>query len=558
MKLLCRILLLPLCFMLPTAANAQNASVLPPYMHIAPGNADIATYGGDANTLVVHIVNLTPYNIAFKEGAQWTNLQDVYGPLGSDAMLRNIAKAFMFAPLGVPQQLPSPPPQAFVPPFLPTGQPNPDYDRNWKNTETRPYNMVFSWDDHDGGVTPNWVTWTIQGVPCKHDDRCPPTGTTQDVDLGLWITRDIPQQDKLTAGKTAELVIGILTKMMGIISVVVEPENPLAWVHFFLIQAELGLAAPEQIEAFNERQTCDMTQGYLLGCDSDRHGQWWIAAHTYPDPYLVYHLGGQTNYVPNSCYTTAPNSSCDPASYKANDAVETHWDADIGGLFTKTIVVTTHVLRGHQATASYGGRSDCLSPFDQRGKLGSAPVVMVTVMTEDQYVTAKIATLPLSGIVSTSGTAVVWSSGSQFTCLQPGEQITINNVSYTVQSVNSTTSLTLTSPAPIQKNVSWSAAALCGSGGVVSAMAPGASPPAPGKTVEHGVHSGPDLIRSLVGQYGLREALVQLHSIISVLPNVQREFLRELIKSRIAGNPPTPKEEAFVYMIAARLRDELR
>ena len=534
---------------LPAASNAQT---FPPYMHVAPADADIATYGGDANALVVQIVNLTPYRIDWKPSSPWTNLQAVYGPLGSDAMSRTKAKSFMFAPLGVPQQLASPPAQAFEPPFLPNGQPNPKYIPDWNNTETRTYNMLFSWDDHAGGVTPNWVTWTIHDVPCVYDTRCVP-GATQDVDLGLWITRDIPKQDTLNAGTHAELVRGIIKDAFSMLGVFVRPGIAGNWVRFFLNTAKLGEGTQAEIDAFNAGQTCDIDNGFFAGCDSNRHGQWWIAAHAYPDPTLYFEQNNQIYNVPNSCYTTtSDNSKCNPATYAANDGVETHWDTDNGGFFTHTIVVTTHFLRGHQATDSYAGVSACtMYPNNDPGKLGSAPVAMVTVMTLDQYDTAKVANLPLQGMVYTNGTTVLSASGSDFTCLQPGEPININGVSYTIQSVDSTTSLTLTSPAPAQKNVFWSAAALCrGVGSAVSARAPG-------DKTKGGVLPGPDLVRSLVAQYG-RKALVHLHAIISGLPAVQRQFLRELIKSRIAGNPLTPKQEAFVHMIAVRVQADLR
>jgi hypothetical protein len=62
----------------------------------------------------------------------------------------------------------------------------------------------------------------------------------------------------------------------------------------------------------------------------------------------------------------------------------------------------------------------------------------------------------LTGTVTASGRAVKWVSGTQFAPGLAGAPILINKVSYTVQSVNSSTSLTLVSAAPAQTNVAYS------------------------------------------------------------------------------------------------------
>ena len=64
------------------------------------------------------------------------------------------------------------------------------------------------------------------------------------------------------------------------------------------------------------------------------------------------------------------------------------------------------------------------------------------------------------GVVSTSGTAVTWVSGTQFDANSDwnGIAITINSVSYVVGSVASVTSLTLTSSAGTQTSVAYSVA----------------------------------------------------------------------------------------------------
>jgi hypothetical protein len=64
-----------------------------------------------------------------------------------------------------------------------------------------------------------------------------------------------------------------------------------------------------------------------------------------------------------------------------------------------------------------------------------------------------------TGTVNTSGTTVTWETGAQFFPWWAGQTITINGTGYTVSSVNSNTSITLTTSAGTQTGVSYSVAA---------------------------------------------------------------------------------------------------
>jgi hypothetical protein len=426
----------------------------PPYTHTAPTNADLVSYAGDANTLVVQIVNLSPYPIVVKND---TNIQGVYGPLGSSAMDRQTKKSFIFAPLGIPAKIPPPPAQALVPKYLDNGQLNPAWDPNYINTETRPYSMVFSWDDRGSpDITYNYVTWTIQGVECHHDDRCPPY--TQNVDLGLFITRQLPQES-LDAKFFFELVTGPLREVFSIISVAVFPEVPLAWINFFLATFKLEKMGFDA-DKFAEEQKI---------ADSNKHGQWWIAAYPIPDMFSI--TGGE-----NECYFS---KQCAPSTDLADDAVEASWDDVHGGFFADQLVVTTHLLRGKAATNSYAYNPNaCIGEFSAAGSMGSAPIAMVSVMTKDQWFAGQLASMAKASMPSKS----------------------------------------------VKKK---------------------------------GVSSGLELIGSLVQKDG-RAAVLELLSIIRDLPQQQRQFLGELLRSRRAGNPLTPHEQAFVHMLAVRLLSRVR
>jgi lysophospholipase L1-like esterase len=63
----------------------------------------------------------------------------------------------------------------------------------------------------------------------------------------------------------------------------------------------------------------------------------------------------------------------------------------------------------------------------------------------------------ISGTVNASGTSVTWESGSNFNALSNGSQIAIDCVPYTIGFVNSSDSLTLTTSAGTQTNVSFGA-----------------------------------------------------------------------------------------------------
>ncbi len=467
------LLLVALCCMLPIAASAQ-------YTHTAPTNADLVSFGGDANTLVVQIVNLSPYPIRYKD---YTNIHDVEGPLGSSAMDRHTKKSFSFAPLGVPAIIPPPPPQALVPKYLDDGSLNPAWDPNYVNTETRPYSMVLSWDDHaDPDVTYNYVTWALQGVECRHDDRCPPY--RQNVDLGLFITRQIPQKS-LDAKFFFELVRGPLKEVFGIIGVVLFPEVPLAWFNFFSANVELvklqynaNKFAAEQKEA-----------------DSNKHGQWWIAAYPVPDTIGI--TGG-----PNNCYSS---EQCSPATDAADDAVESSWDDIHGGFFADQLVVTTHLLRGKAATNSYAYNPDaCIGEFSAKGSMGSLPIAMVSIMTKDQWLAgqlASMATASMSTGSDGSGKTLPWQARNR-----------------SARDCRS-------------RSTNWLQSLFC------KLRAP----------------SGVELIGSLVQDEG-RAAVLELLSIIRGLPRHQWQVLSELR----AGDSLTAQQEALVYMIALRLRDRLR
>ena len=86
--------------------------------------------------------------------------------------------------------------------------------------------------------------------------------------------------------------------------------------------------------------------------------------------------------------------------------------------------------------------------------------VGVTLSNENRITGNYIRGILRSGTVDTSGTAVTWVSGDNFSTLRAGHHIKINHLDYVVSLVNSSTSITLTASAGTQTGVAYAAGAL--------------------------------------------------------------------------------------------------
>ncbi len=332
------LLLLALFLLLPVFANAQW---WPP-----KGYSDIATTGGLSNTLIVQIVNATPYNIYFKEGSfsvQYahaglsTNLRDEFG---STAMNPDSKKGFMFAPLGVPQNIEPVPPAAFQ-------------DPNYVNTTTYPYSFVISWDDRAAYNEYNWLTWTIKNVPCTDTAHC--SAPQKDVDLGFFVRR-ASDDPALKSGYYWDLGKQILKDVLGIIAVVVMPENPLAWGHLTLLMGETSK------DAFGAVQNTD-----------DGTNKWHVAAYPFPAAGSDCARLVTTNPDTNACY---------PSAEQDDDGVKAEWAGQTGGWAEQNIVVAVELRRPVAPFPEYL----CVDWYPGWvGSLGTVPVAVVTIMTVEEW-----------------------------------------------------------------------------------------------------------------------------------------------------------------------------
>ena len=106
--------------------------------------------------------------------------------------------------------------------------------------------------------------------------------------------------------------------------------------------------------------------------------------------------------------------------------------------------ITATSVTGGVATYQYSLQSgqppvagELVTVTNTTNALGALNVTQATIASSTAY----------GGTVNTSGAAVTWVSGNDFSSLTNGEAITINSVGYTILTVNSPTSITLSSSA---------------------------------------------------------------------------------------------------------------
>jgi len=195
--------------------------------------------------------------------------------------------------------------------------------------------------------------------------------------------------------------------------------------------------------------------------DSCLHAVWWQGNPNYVHWVKI----GDTTY---SCiedgYSSAQIAQNIAAQINANDP---YCAASTGGTYGNEITIS---LRPGQygpvnVTSSDGSAPSSIyrpSPESIAGILRDqinqanwpafGPTIAVMASTSGATLTIKAARY---GTVNTDGTSVSWVSGDKFTAIAPGSPIFINGNQYTVDSVSSATSLTLTTSAGTQSGVRY-------------------------------------------------------------------------------------------------------
>jgi len=346
---------LALPLVVAAAANGQTA-YYPANQDTNPG-VDLLTYSGKAKSIVVQVLNLSPYNI------QYTTPVSVNG-VASMTDMRNRhrwqTKSFMFAPVGVPNFLPRVPPEAIVG--------DPAYQPDYVNTVTHPYSMVFAWDDNGGFVSKSSVFWTVKDVKysvCSTTGGC--TSQIADVPLGLFMSRIAPSLKPQSA--FFAILVAQLKLILNMVGIAKSPLNPLTWYSAFTTEKELADDAD-----FLARQLAE-----------DEAGKMYVTAYAVPD-------------MTTNCYQqNSLGYTCAPSAAYADDATNAQWSEAHGGPAASALMVTTHVLRGQMALETWSTFGDPDNP----GRIGYLPIVMITIMTGEQYVAGQCAAFAQSDILQT-------------------------------------------------------------------------------------------------------------------------------------------------------------
>lgn len=325
-------------------AMADSDYTRPDNDKIPPTPADLVMVDTLSNTLVIRMLNLTPYTIT----------QDPdYLPADNQNSDRKDHQSMMYAPVGWPKTLPALQGtwtvdehgfEMFVP--------DPD-----NNSSLHPLNFVVTWDDQGDYVKNSTIGWTIKDADDVGHTQ------TQDVPLRFWFTRIEPETGLHSA--LFKLIADAIFEFVHLCSAFDDPESPLSWIETFVGAAELA----DGVDEFNEENSKD-TGGPKM----------YFAAYVVPDN------------CPNGSICTPAVVSTDGKG-DTTDAVDVQWSNSLGGYFAANFVVTTLLLRGEDDPAGGGIYGD-------RG--GQVPIVSVAIMTSEDYTYAQCASdsTPLASYLS--------------------------------------------------------------------------------------------------------------------------------------------------------------
>lgn len=358
-----RVLVL-LCFLLLLGIGAHGQEYQRPKPDVndptPPTNADLTVYNGVSESITVLLMNLTPYDIEFQS---WSITSHDIGEMTEDSTgYVDSIDRFMFVPVGIPRLIP--------------GLPEEDFDNddpNYVDTNAHPYPVVFAFNDEPHSpIDPpanldNWVKFTVKEVPyipCDRDGTNCTDPIKQDVQVGLWMYRN-----ETPAPQTAEWLEYLATALKTTftsVCLIVEAENPAAWIHEFLALGELGKSIGEWSESTENTREND---GRKM----------WIASYVIPNPDSLCVQSGL---------------GCDPSTLTTTgDAVYSLWPARYAGpspdgthgpysAAEANLVVEVGLLRGF-AAENCGASEDC--------HLGREPVVTITVVRAQDFALGAIA-----------------------------------------------------------------------------------------------------------------------------------------------------------------------
>lgn len=343
----------------PLAAPAQGVTPPPPpppsptedyypRTHLEDGTtpADLVMQDGHGKTVIVKILNLTPYTME----AVSASLAD------QTDRNRATAKSFTFAPVGVPSPIP----------------PGTDATGLHGDTTAHPRSMVVAWNDGPGTVARSHFMWTMKGVDW-HDCGSPGCVLAccpkkSDAVMGLWLTRDEPED---FGADMFAFMMSVVDEAISLIGLVLDPLNPLSWYGAF--QGALDMADDLQFLADQAKELGTVPL--------------YVSAYTIPERNReCYQRNNALTWAATTGLPPPPEGylACTPGTTvgESGDGYAAQWGDTQSGPAPSEIVALTTVMRGRLAEQGLAGQDN--------NKLGYAPVVMVTVMTATQYDAAHV------------------------------------------------------------------------------------------------------------------------------------------------------------------------
>jgi len=350
----------------------------------AASPAELTIYSSNANSVLVNVLNLTPYDMTYDPGSS-----TLYNQMDRD---RNAKKSFTFAPVGIPGIICG---TGFYPTlqivegktkvknlFSPAYHTLPECLERLQDATgsvVAPVPFIISWNDNDEMVEHTQLTWTMHDVICDESARLsnPGEGCVEapdfdgfstykaDIDLGLWFHRSGTEKPEIgmlfrssmeTVLSTAELVEGF--------------ENPYRWKAAYLAMKELA----ENMNDFEEWNLGDYTGARMT-------------VSSYPFP--------REGSLSSECFQDDPPCTPQAMSEGANDNVMLQWATgytNSAGAAEASVVVITQVLRGHDAHNNeyYEEIRDQQYLRCCNFRIGSLTTVNVTIMIPNQVVTTTV------------------------------------------------------------------------------------------------------------------------------------------------------------------------
>lgn len=304
-------------------------------------DVDLVQYAGYEGSVMVWFLNFTPYTITYASSSM-DNTESLITNRDRDQK-----KSFMFAPVGVPANIP---PIGTETVRDEAGQPL--YLEPHAQANYHPYPFVISWNNRDGMAEETSIAWTVNDVcyPSIGTDpaRC---SDKQDVTLGMWFVRQNPKPELKSAFFAA---IKAITTLVFETAALVESggASAIPWVTEFLATEELGQGVTE----FAIEQTAE-----------DYGPRMYVSAIPLPASGSDCSIG-----IGPGCMPGFSNLTCDPDALP-DDGVAVQWDTSDGGKHPSRLRVTTQLLRGNWERDPY---------------LGRMPIVLVMVWDPDWYLDA--------------------------------------------------------------------------------------------------------------------------------------------------------------------------